>query len=264
AALEPKHFRRQLERVTFDTSRFLQTGTWTGSLTVDGEDFAIDPKTWRGNRDRSWGVRPVGEAEPQGRRAVDGIQNFFWIYAVMQFDEFTISVIMQEDEQGRRIVEEAMRVWPDEARDNEWLGRPEHELTFCPDTRDVTGATITFHRPGGEVLTVTCELLLANYIGIGTGYGLEQDWRHGMWQGELVVQGLRHKVHEIEPFQRMFSPVDNLASFTLTEGTNTNTGTGLFEVAAIGPHEKYGFTSFTDTAQADDAYALAATDNTEE
>jgi hypothetical protein len=85
-----------------------------------------------------------------------------------------------------------------------------------------------------------------------------------MWQGELVVQGLRHKVHEIEPFQRMFSPVDNLASFTLTEGTNTNTGTGLFEVAAIGPHEKYGFTSFTDTAQADDAYALAATDNTEE
>ncbi len=42
AALEPKHFRRQLERVTFDTSRFLQTGTWTGSLTVDGEDFAID------------------------------------------------------------------------------------------------------------------------------------------------------------------------------------------------------------------------------
>ncbi|MFC8934815.1 hypothetical protein ACFQ6H_14605 [Rhodococcus sp. NPDC056506] len=264
AALEPKHFRRQLERVTFDTSRFLQTGTWTGSLTVDGEEFAIDPKTWRGNRDRSWGVRPVGEAEPQGRRAVDGIQNFFWIYAVMQFDEFTISVIMQEDEQGRRIVEEAMRVWPDETRDNEWLGRPEHELTFCPDTRDVTGATITFHRPGGEVLTVTCELLLANYIGIGTGYGLEQDWRHGMWQGELVVQGLRHKVHEIEPFQRMFSPVDNLASFTLTEGANTHTGTGLFEVAAIGPHEKYGFTSFTDTAQADDAYALAATDNTEE
>ncbi|MCY4669114.1 MAG: hypothetical protein OXC29_14165, partial [Rhodococcus sp.] len=124
AALEPKHFRRQLERVTFDTSRFLQTGTWTGSLTVDGEDFAIDPKTWRGNRDRSWGVRPVGEAEPQGRRAVDGIQNFFWIYAVMQFDEFTISVIMQEDEQGRRIVEEAMRVWPDEAREHQWRGRP--------------------------------------------------------------------------------------------------------------------------------------------
>ena len=249
AALEPKHFRRQLERVTFDTSRFLQTGTWTGSLTVDGEDFAIDPKTWRGNRDRSWGVRPVGEAEPQGRRAVDGIQNFFWIYAVMQFDEFTISVIMQEDEQGRRIVEEAMRVWPDEARDNEWLGRPEHELTFCPDTRDVTGARVTFHRPGGEVLTVTCELLLANYIGIGTGYGLEQDWRHGMWQGELVVQDLRRKASEIDPALRMFCPVDHLARFELESDGLVYSGTGLFEVGAIGPHAQYGFASFTDVAE---------------
>ena len=100
------------ERVTFDTSRFLQTEPGPDRSPSTGRSSrSIDPKTWRGNRDRSWGVRPVGEAEPQGRRAVDGIQNFFWIYAVMQFDEFTISVIMQEDEQGRRIVEEAMRVW---------------------------------------------------------------------------------------------------------------------------------------------------------
>ena len=220
AALEPKHFRRQLERVTFDTSRFLQTGTWTGSLTVDGEEFAIDPKTWRGNRDRSWGVRPVGEAEPQGRRAVDGIQNFFWIYAVMQFDEFTISVIMQEDEQGRRIVEEAMRVWPDEIRDNEWLGRPEHELTFCPDTRDVTGATITFHRPGGEVLTVTCELLLANYIGIGTGYGLDA---LGSLESLAALDRLELSAHHSRHFNAAnitlaiagdFDPASTLASST--------------------------------------------------
>ncbi|OQM83931.1 hypothetical protein B0E55_00498 [Rhodococcus sp. 66b] len=44
AALEPKHFRRQLERVTFDTSRFLQTGTWTGSLTVDGGGLRDRPE----------------------------------------------------------------------------------------------------------------------------------------------------------------------------------------------------------------------------
>lgn len=53
AALEPRHFQRQLERVTFDTMRFVQTGRWTGSLTVDGTEFDVDPETWRGNRDRS-------------------------------------------------------------------------------------------------------------------------------------------------------------------------------------------------------------------
>ncbi len=48
----------QLERVTFDTQRFVQTGRWSGTLTVDGETLPVTPDTWRGNRDRSWGVRP--------------------------------------------------------------------------------------------------------------------------------------------------------------------------------------------------------------
>ncbi|MFZ2178455.1 MAG: hypothetical protein WAW17_31410 [Rhodococcus sp. (in: high G+C Gram-positive bacteria)] len=249
ATLEPRHFRRQLERVTFDTSRFVQTGTWAGELTIDGQRTQVTPDTWRGNRDRSWGVRPVGESEPPGRRAVDGIQNFFWIYSVMQFDEYSISVVLQEDERGRRIVEEAVRIWPDAEREPEWLGRPEHELKFEPGTRNVTAAALSFHRPTGEVVTVTCELLVPNYIGIGTGYGLEADWRHGMWQGELVVQGLRKQVTEIEPGLLMFCPVDNLARFHLTDGGGSAVGTGLFEVAAIGPHAPYGFESFTDTAR---------------
>lgn len=63
-----------------------------------------------------------------------------------------------------------------------------------PFTSDARGA------PGepDHTLSVTCEPVLPNYIGVGTGYGLEQDWRHGMWQGELVVQGQREKVSEIE------------------------------------------------------------------
>ncbi|MEV0945281.1 hypothetical protein [Rhodococcus sp. NPDC049939] len=248
ATLEPRHFRRQLERVTFDTSRFVQTGTWTGELTIDGRRHPVTPDTWRGNRDRSWGVRPVGEAEPPGRRAVEGNSNFFWIYAVMQFENYSISVILQEDERGRRIVEEAVRIWPDPGIEPEWLGRPEHKLTFAPGTRDVTSASLTFHRPGHGIATVTCDLLLPNYIGIGTGYGLESDWRHGMWQGEQVVEGLRKRVSEIEPGLRMFCPVDNLTRFHLSEGGETAVGTGLLEVAAIGPHTPYGFDSFTDTA----------------
>jgi hypothetical protein len=241
---EPRHFRRQLERVTFDTARFVQTGTWTGELTVGDDTMAVSPETWRGNRDRSWGVRPVGEPEPAGRRAVDGVQNFFWIYSVMAFDDFSVFTFVQEDERGRRIVEDATRVWPD--REPEWLGRPEHELEFATGTRDVTGAVLKFVPPVGEPITVRCELLLANYIGIGTGYGLDADWRHGMWQGDLVVQGLRKTVSEIDPALRMFCPVDHLARFELLEGGQTHSGTGLFEVGVIGPHDKYGFTGFVD------------------
>ena len=32
-------------------------------------------------------------------------------------------------------------------------------------------------------------------IAVGTGYGMEADWRHGMYQGPLVVQGVQHLFH---------------------------------------------------------------------
>ncbi|WP_137723156.1 hypothetical protein [Prescottella subtropica] len=256
AALEARHFHRQLERVTFDTQRFVQTGRWEGTLTVDGDTIAVTPDTWRGNRDRSWGVRPAGEAEPPGRRAdpaLAGEQNFFWIYAIMQFDDFSIVAIVQEDRHGRRIVEDATRVWTDRSREPEWLGRPEHDLTFVSGTREIATGTLEFHRSGGygrpdDVLTVTCDPVLPHYLGVGTGYGLEQDWRHGMWQGELVVQGLREKVADIEPWKKLFCPVDNLSRFTLTEDGVTHVGSGLFEVAVIGPCDRYGFDGAGDVA----------------
>ena len=256
ASLESRHFVRQLERVTIDTQRFVQTGTWTGELTVDGVTTPVTPDVWLGNRDRSWGVRPVGEAEPPGRRAApaeSADSNFFWIYSVMQFEEFSISMIVQEDAEGRLIVEDATRIWRDSAHPPEWLGRPDHDLRFHSGGREVDSATLTFRRPGrpGEpdhTVSVECEIVLPNYLGVGTGYGLEQDWRHGMWQGDLVAQGLREKVAEIEPWKKLLSPIDNLARFTLTEHGVPQHGSGLFEVVIIGPHRRYGFTELADVA----------------
>ncbi|WOC11377.1 hypothetical protein [Gordonia sp. MP11Mi] len=249
AVLEPRHFQRQLERVTFDTMRFVQCGTWTGALTVDGIEFDVQPDTWRGNRDRSWGVRPVGEAEPPGRRAADSdASSFFWIYAVMRFDEFSIVVVVQELRTGERIMGDAKRVWNDSAREPEWLGRVEHEIEFRSGTREPTGATLRFVKPDGTTTRVDCAPHVANYIGFGTGYGLEQDWRHGMWQGDEKVEALRNKVSELDPTMKMFCPVDHYSTFTCTVGDNVFTGDGLFEFAVIGPHDQYGFPDYLATA----------------
>ena len=54
-------------RPTLDAQRFAQLGSWEGSLVIDGEERVVDPATWIGSRDRSWGIRPVGESEPPGR-----------------------------------------------------------------------------------------------------------------------------------------------------------------------------------------------------
>ena len=65
---EPKTFRRQFGRVTSDVTRYAQVGTWEGNLEVAGKSYAVTPDVWKGARDRSWGIRPVGEAEAPGIR----------------------------------------------------------------------------------------------------------------------------------------------------------------------------------------------------
>ncbi|MGO3325753.1 hypothetical protein [Gordonia sp. (in: high G+C Gram-positive bacteria)] len=249
AQLEPRHFQRQLERVTFDTMRFVQTGTWTGALSVDGVDYDVQPDLWRGNRDRSWGVRPVGEAEPAGRRAAESdAASFFWIYSVMRFDEYSIVVIVQELRTGERIMGDARRVWNDATREPEWLGRVEHDVEFISGTREPAGATLRFVKPDGSASSVRCTPQVANYIGFGTGYGLEQDWRHGMWQGDEKVEALRNKVSELDPTMKMFCPVDHYSTFVFTDGEHVASGDGLFEFAVIGPHDQYGFPDYLATA----------------
>src|ERR1700757_4220322 len=66
---EQPHILRSGNRVTLDAQRFAQLGAWSGRIAVDGEDITVDPKTWLGRRDRSWGIRPIGEPEPAGRPA---------------------------------------------------------------------------------------------------------------------------------------------------------------------------------------------------
>ncbi|MFC0314995.1 hypothetical protein ACFQNE_03705 [Gordonia phosphorivorans] len=250
AVLEPRHFQRQLERVTFDTQRFVQTGDWSGTLTVDDDTYVVDPADWRGNRDRSWGVRPVGEAEPPGRRAAETAANsFFWIYSVMRFADFAVVVVVQETRDGERIMGDARLVWADPAREVQWLGRVDHDITFIPGGREPASATLRFIKPSGATTTVECLPQLANFIGFGTGYGLEQDWRHGMWQGEEKVEALRLKISELDATMKLFCPVDYLASFRLTSDDGTvHHGEGLFEFSVIGPHDQYGFADYTDVA----------------
>ena len=192
--VEPQHFIRSQERVVFDSKRMAQTGRWTGSITVDGETLDVTPDRWWGIRDRSWGIRPVGEPEPPGIQSRGG-GTFYWLYAPVQFEDHAILCIVQEDGAGRRLMEEAVRVWPDGT--SEYLGRPSYEPAYAEGTRDVVSARIGFSPPGGKPFDMEATLVLPVHLMVGTGYGLEPDWRHGMYQGrDLVVQGVGFQLEE--------------------------------------------------------------------
>ncbi len=241
AVEEPRHLWRQNGKVVLDASRLAQNGRWTGTLEVGGTTHQVTPDRWWGSRDRSWGIRPVGEPEPPGYHATLDPGGFFWLYVPMQFDDHSVLVIVQEDTAGTRILEEAIRVWNDPDRPVQHLGRPEYELELAPGTRDVTAAALHLRDPDGGELRLDVEPLLPVVIGLGAGYGLEPDWRHGMWQGELEVQGRTYDLADPEVQARFFGLRDCVARATATGADgSTAVGHGLLEVGIIGPHRPTG------------------------
>jgi hypothetical protein len=237
AHLEPRHFHRQFERVLIDSCRLAQTGWWSGRLSVAGHDFEVTPDHWWGSRDRSWGVRPVGEPEPPGIRGTESPEGFFWLYVPMQFPGFSLFFSTQERQDGTRVLEEATRVWTDGRAEH--LGRPEHDIEFVPGTRRAARARLRL----GDV-EVEATPVLPLEITKGAGYGLDPDWRHGSWQGPLKVEGRSWDLSDPANQPSVFSVVDNLARFEC----DGQTGWGLFEFAAIGPHDGYGFKGWDDVA----------------
>ena len=92
---EPPHVVRAGPRIILDAMRFAQVGTWSGVLRVEGDEVTVTDDRWVGTRDRSWGIRPVGEAEPPGRTAAEPAEGygFWWTYAPLRFDDFALIVI---------------------------------------------------------------------------------------------------------------------------------------------------------------------------
>lgn len=244
AVQEPRHYIREHGRIIFDTCRLAQTGGWDGTVSIPGKSFTLTDATCWGTRDRSWGTRPIGESEPPGIRAKNPF-SWFWIYTPIRFEDHALLVMIQERTDGSRVLEEAIRIWPDGRQD--WLGTPSHALVYQPGTRTALGGTIGCS--GGETapIELNVEILIRTYIGLGTGYGYDTDWRHGMWQGpDPVVQGFELDTTSPEGAARLFGITDSGARFTYTDERGTHVGYGLFETMAIGPHQGYGFKDLLD------------------
>lgn len=237
AVEEQPHVWRRDGRVVLDACRFAQVGTWSGTLRLDGHEWELDDTTWVGTRDRSWGIRPVGEPEPPGRSAadLDPGWGFWWSYVPLRFDRFALVLIAQEDGEGHRTLNDAVRVWPDGRV--EQLGWPRFEVRYRPGTRLPEVATITSALPRGGELRVEVETLGHVALNCGSGYGGDPEWLHGQWLGRSVVQ--RSEVSYADPAVQArvpFGTVDHVARATC----DGEEGWGMFEHMAIGRHAPSG------------------------
>lgn len=248
ATEEAPHVVRQHGRVIIDAQRFAQVGTWSGSLRIDGVHISLDDRRWVGTRDRSWGIRPVGEPDPPGRGAAEAVPDygFWWTYAPLRFDDFALIVIAQEGGDGRRLLNEATRVWPSPAnRPPEQLGWPRFDVRYRPGTRNPEGAIIHLTEPGGKPLILEIDTLGSIGLNAGPGYGGDATWSHGQWKGRDWLERFECDLTDPAVAERLrFGVIDHVAR-ARCDGAE---GWGLFEHASIGRHDPSGFADVTSVA----------------
>src|SRR5262249_4564396 len=98
--IEEPRFRYKPEgRVVMDLTRLTQFGTWSGTIRAGGRTHALADDRVLGCRDRSWGVRPIGEPET----GAPGMPpQFFWLWSPVHFDDVCTHFDVNEDGDGRR------------------------------------------------------------------------------------------------------------------------------------------------------------------
>ena len=246
---EPKTFRRQFGRVTSDVTRYAQVGTWEGNLEVVGKSYTVTPDVWKGARDRSWGIRPVGEAEAPGIRVKEvtgGTAGFFHQWLPMQFDDFLIKVQFDELYDGTRFVEEAVKVHnAGSGLPDEHLGRPSIDITYIPGTREIDNAVVTLTKPDGTTRSVTSTPLRTLFLKAGTGYQPHDGWGHGWYQGPLKVEGMEFDLSTPASRAQWAGLNETLARFELDTG---EIGYGLHENMVMGTYLPHGFDTPTAVA----------------
>ncbi len=237
---EQPHLLRTGNRLTLNAQRFAQVGTWSGRIVIDGEEITVDPATWIGTRDRSWGIRPVGETEPAGRPADPPFEGMWWLYVPMAFDDFAVVLIIQEEPDGFRSLNDCTRIWRDGRV--EQLGWPRVKIHYASGTRTPYGATITATAGDGSALVLVVESKLAAPINVGGGYGGDPDWLHGVWKGEAFTERVTYDMTDPGVTGRvMFGVTDHVGRTTCQHDGRTVEGWGLFEHGVMGRHDPSGF-----------------------
>lgn len=243
SVLEEHHMLMAGPRPILDATRFAQVGSWAGTMSVGGHDYEVNPDVWMGTRDRSWGIRPVGEPDPHGRMADEPTGGHWWTYVPLRFDDFALMVIVQESPDGYRTLSHATRVFGDGRV--EQLGWPRTEIEYRSGTRHPETARLHLTTPSGQPLVVDIETVGFVPLNVGAGYGGDSDWTHGEWRGKSWSSSSVYDLTAPEIVGKLpYGTIDHIAKATC----NGMPGWGMFEHAVMGRHDPSGFTGWTDMA----------------
>jgi hypothetical protein len=251
---EPRQVRWAGHRLAMDVTRATQLGSWSGRLRTG--DTSLDFPAAKGSdavvygtKDRSWGIRPVGDPTPSAPAA--GEAQIFFLWAPVNFGDRCLHYMVFEDAAGQPWSETAAVlpvIGPEVAvfgpgTAAQPLRRVEHAIDWAPGLRRSKSARLTLHLPAGGTEHVELDPLLTFRMR-GAGY-FHPVWTHGRWHQELSVGGEEHRVEELDCLALDCIHVQQVVRASWGE----RRGLGVLEQLAIGPHAPSGFTDLLGPSQ---------------
>ncbi|MDP6376587.1 MAG: hypothetical protein QF921_09240 [Pseudomonadales bacterium] len=236
-------------RRIMDATRFDQFGVWEGTIHTPEGDIAVDPAECRATKDRSWGMRGVGEAETGGAPGQPG--GFFFLWAPLFWEDHISHAIFFDGQRGEALHREGL-VAPLYAAEADIPGVEDglvdrlatalHRVEYHPATRLARYAEIDLIALDGAKRTVCLEPIL-RFQFKGLGYG-HKKWRQGTWQGELVTGHESFDPAELD----LLRPENIHVQQVVRAFDGSRNGIGTLEQIVVGPYEPAGFTDWLEGA----------------
>ncbi|AOL95064.1 hypothetical protein [Porphyrobacter sp. LM 6] len=225
---EPRFTWRIGPRTVMDYTRLTQNGHYQGWIAVDGVRETLAAGSV-GTRDRSWGVRPIGAADPQfaGR----AVPQFFWQWTPINMPRRSLFFHLNAHADGTAWNTRAV-IAPDGAGADGFTEHHEPRMT----TRLEDGT----RWPAASELAIGAETFriepVSRFQMRGLGY-TSPKWGHGLDHGALEVEREDIDLAGIDPARPDNLHVQMLARVT---GPDGEVGLGVFEQLVIGDYAPLG------------------------
>jgi hypothetical protein len=228
---EPRFVWHDGPRTVLDLTRMTQLGQWQGELQLYGETIVING--WRGTRDRSWGVRPIGAREAQPMLPASPMQ-WFWLWGPTHFDDCVVHFHTNDDAHGNGWNRQCLLV-PTDGGAARHLSQPRVHIEYRAASRQVARASISGTLADGRSVTLALECGERVYMQ-GAGYN-HPEWGHGRCHGEFAIHGETRDCRTLDPDDYAQIHLQSLTRATLAiDGEKTRTGCGVLEQMLLGPH----------------------------
>lgn len=237
-------------RRAMDATRFDQFGCWSGTVQHPEGRIEVRADQCRGTKDRSWGVRNVGEPESGG--APNARSGICFVWAPLFWDDHVSHAIFFDGPRGEALVREGIvaPLYADESAipdvgtaQDERMATAAHRIAYHPGSRLARSAEVDLVSHAGDTRSIALEPILKFQMK-GLGYG-HPEWGQGMWKGELALGGESFDPRQLD----LLAPENLHVQQVVRANDGTRTGIGVLEQIVVGPYAPAGFTSLLDGAK---------------